>query len=245
MISIKSDFGQPARKLAAPLLLAAACWAYLLTGAGMGMTIWAMTTPQFPPPTNLPPPMPDWSVGYWLTTALMWWVMMLAMMIPGTLLQSMRQVSPKIETFGRFIVGYAIVWLVFSLIMTVLQYISLQAGLLHGMTLWSVSTGYSLSLVLAAGAYQFLPFKTVVLKPRFGLASASTDHFRGARYGVNCVISTAPMMLLLFVGGVMNLYWIIGLTAVVIAEKTVGTPTVFRAFGILFGLLALRIGAVA
>src|SRR5688572_28995384 len=58
-------------------------WTYVLTGAGTGMSTVAMTTWQFPPPRPATMMAGDWDAGYWLTMLLMWWVMMVAMMIPS------------------------------------------------------------------------------------------------------------------------------------------------------------------
>jgi predicted metal-binding membrane protein len=42
----------------------------------------------------------------------------------------------------------------------------------------------------------------------------------GAEHGAYCVGCCWMMMSLLFVGGIMNLYWILGLAAFVLVEKT-------------------------
>jgi predicted metal-binding membrane protein len=41
----------------------------------------------------------------------------------------------------------------------------------------------------------------------------------GARHGIYCVACCWSLMLLLFVGGVMNMLWIVGLTVFVLVEK--------------------------
>ena len=56
---------------------------YVLTGAGTGMSTIAMTTWQFPPPRPALLTPGAWDAAYWLTMGLMWWVMMIAMMIPS------------------------------------------------------------------------------------------------------------------------------------------------------------------
>ena len=63
-------------------LLTALAWLALLQGAGTGMSAAAMTTWQFPPP-RVTPSIGAWNAAYWLTMLAMWWVMMVAMMVPS------------------------------------------------------------------------------------------------------------------------------------------------------------------
>ena len=64
------------------VLLTALAWWSILQGAGTGMSASAMTTWQFPPPHVVPSP-GAWNAAYWLTMLTMWWIMMIAMMIPS------------------------------------------------------------------------------------------------------------------------------------------------------------------
>jgi len=57
----------------------------------------------------------------------------------------------------------------------------------------------------------------------------------GLRHGVYCLGCCAALMLLLFVGGVMNLAWIAALTFVVLAEKF--APPNWRADRVLAAVL--------
>ena len=59
------------------------CWFYLLAGIGTGMNTAAMITWQFPPPALMSNPAAPWGPTYWSAMALMWWVMMIAMMVPS------------------------------------------------------------------------------------------------------------------------------------------------------------------
>ena len=60
---------------AALTLITLLAWAYLLAGAGMDMDMGDMDM-------NMVMPM-DWTVGYALIMFLMWWIMMIAMMLPS------------------------------------------------------------------------------------------------------------------------------------------------------------------
>ena len=57
-------------------------WYYLLTGAGTGMSVAAMSTWQFPPPVY-PGDADYWPMAYWGLMLAMGWVMMIAMMLPS------------------------------------------------------------------------------------------------------------------------------------------------------------------
>ncbi|MGQ0533924.1 MAG: DUF2182 domain-containing protein [Caulobacteraceae bacterium] len=86
-------------------LLCVLAWVYVITGAGMGMPAWEMTTASLFPHTAAAPPQetmpemegmpgmegmamegqptPAWSVATWGLLVAMWWVMMIAMMAPS------------------------------------------------------------------------------------------------------------------------------------------------------------------
>ena len=60
--------------------------------------------------------------------------------------------------------------------------------------------------------------------------------------GRHCVLASLPLMLLLFVGGTMNIFWIVGLSAVVIIEKSLANPQLFNsAVGAALLLLAVKL----
>ena len=92
----------------------------------------------------------------------------------------------------------------------------------------SRSVALSGALLIAAGLYQLSPLKTACLKHCRAPASFLSQHWRpglggawrmGLVHGAYCVGCCAVLMLLLFVGGVMNLVWIAGLSVLVLAEK--------------------------
>jgi len=84
------------------------------------------------------------------------------------------------------------------------------------------------ALLIAAGLYQLTPLKSACLKHCRGPAAFLATHWRpgvagafrmGLAHGAYCVGCCAVLMLILFVGGVMNLVWIAALTLVVAIEK--------------------------
>ena len=231
--------------LAALTLLA---WAWLLQGAGMEMAPRA-TLDLFPhrgaggtagmPDVRGMPGMAMANAGSWTAAsfalaASMWWVMMVAMMLPAatpvvllyaaTAPRSGAERSPT----GHFLAGYLAVWALFSLIAAGLQWLLDASKLLEPMTLGSAAKWFSAAVLVAAGFYQLSPLKEACLAHCRNPAQFLSRHYRpgragafrmGARHGAFCVGCCWLLMALLFVGGVMNLAWIALLTLLVAAEK--------------------------
>lgn len=226
--------------LAASLgLLALLSWIYILLGAGTGMSTLAMTTWAFPPPAHAFAPMP-WDAGYWIIMLGMWWVMMIAMMLPAAapvvLLHAATlrhaQARGQSEAAGvpsaMFVAGYLAVWLAFSAAAVASQWALERAGLVHQMLMWSTSTTFSGLLLLAAGVYQLTPLKAACLEHCRSPAAWLSENWRpgpagalrmGLRHGAWCLGCCWILMALLFAGGTMNLLWIAGLSLVVLLEK--------------------------
>lgn len=214
-------------------------WLYLVRGAGTGMSSTAMTTWQFPPPAHAGSGAP-WPPGYWLVMLVMWWVMMIAMMLPSAAPMVLLYARVQRHNWQRegvsghglptasFLLGYLLAWLAFSLAATGLQWGLEQAGLVHGMMMWSTSHRLSGAFLVAAGIYQFSPLKGACLHHCRSPAAFLSRHWRqgrlgalrmGLAHGLYCVGCCWVLMLLLFVGGVMNLVWIAGLAVLVLLEK--------------------------
>jgi predicted metal-binding membrane protein len=217
------------------ILLCLLSWWYVLDGAGTGMSTLAMSTWEFPPP-RYTDHADDWSWSYALVMLGMWWVMMVAMMIPSaapTLLLYVR-VHRHHQPHGHgphtflFLSGYLLAWLLFSVAATLLHYLLERSGLVHGMLMWSSSAMLTGALLLLAGAYQLTPLKHTCLIQCRSPAPWLARHWRagaggalrmGLHHGLFCVGCCWSLMLLLFAGGVMNLVWIVGLAIIVLLEK--------------------------
>ncbi|HEX2140103.1 MAG TPA: DUF2182 domain-containing protein [Woeseiaceae bacterium] len=222
------------------LLLCLLCWAYLLAGSGTGMSVAAMTSWQFPPPAAEGLAGGSWGAAYWIVMLLMWWIMMIAMMVPSAapmiLLyarvyrhgqEAGAELSPVVPT-AAFTAGYLLAWLLFSGFATGLHFVLEASGLVHRMMMWSTTTVLSGSFLVAAGLYQFSPWKNRCLQECRSPVQFLSTHWRktrigalrmGAEHGVFCIGCCWSLMLLLFAGGVMNLVWIAGLAAIVLLEK--------------------------
>ena len=242
-------------------LICALSWFYLLGGAGTGMSTLAMTTWQFPPPVRTVDSGASWPMSYWLIMASMWWIMMIAMMMPSAApmvllyarvyrhAQRLGQIdSPYIPT-ASFVSGYLFAWLLFSLAATALQWLLESVGLLDAMMMWSSDYAMSGALLLAAGAYQLSPLKQVCLKHCRSPAEFVSRHWRsgragaavmGIQHGIYCVGCCWLVMALLFVGGIMNLVWIAGLAILVLIEKIAPGG---RRLGYAAGVLMIAVGS--
>lgn len=216
----------------------AASWIYLLAGAGMGMSAAEMTQMAYADRSMAGMGMEAvaWSPAYAVVMFFMWWIMMMAMMLPSA--------TPMILLFAvinrrqgerggahvstaLFTASYLVVWAGFSLAATVLHWAVHTAGLLGpGMAVHSRMLGAG--VLIAAGLYQLTPLKQACLRhcrmPAQYLATYYRPGVHGAlalgfRHGAYCLGCCWMLMLLLFFGGVMNLYWIAGLAGYVLLEK--------------------------
>jgi len=166
----------------------------------------------------------------------MWVVMMAGMMLPsaaptlflyaGVIRKSPEGARARSHVYA-FAGGYLLVWTAFSLVATALQRLFAHWLLLTPMM---EADGRVLGAVLlmVAGLYQFTPFKRTCLESCRSPAAFIARHWKrgvaggfrlGAAHGLYCLGCCWALMLLLFAGGVMNLWWIGALTAFVLLEK--------------------------
>jgi predicted metal-binding membrane protein len=233
------------------------------------MSTIAMTTWQFPPPRPSMTMQGAWSPAYWLTMLIMWWVMMIAMMVPSAapmiLLyarvfrhgQARGQIPGALAPTAVFAAGYLLCWLGFSVLATSLQFALEHYGLLHGMMMWSTDRWLTAGLLAAAGLYQLSPLKTTCLAQCRSPTEFLARHWRpgrvgafrmGIAHGAYCLGCCWALMLLLFAAGIMNLVWIAGLSILVLIEKLApfgGALTKPLAVLLLLGAAALVAPALA
>ena len=147
--------------------------------------------------------------------------MMTAMMLPGALLQ----IARRGVLFGA---GYLLVWTGFSAVATLVQVELDRAGLLsEAMALRSVPL--AALVVAAAGLYQFAPSKRACLArcriqgaENIGMAPGCSHHnrrWRALRLLVRELLLGADGAALR--AGMMNIAWLVAITAFVVIEKTV------------------------
>ncbi|HEX7877113.1 MAG TPA: DUF2182 domain-containing protein [Sphingobium sp.] len=224
------------------LLLAAFAWGWLwfapgggqATGdmAGMdmaGMDMGAMAMPADP-----------WTTAYLMTAFAMWSIMMVAMMAPSAapmiLLHARidRSESEAARLFhsALFIAAYLLVWTAFAAAAVGAQALLLDGGLLSAATLSIGSPAIIAAMLLLAAAYELTPAKgrclencqsPLIFIHRHWKPGADGAFRLGIRHGLYCVGCCWALMLLLFVGGVMNLAWI-ALLAIVATLEKVASP---------------------
>ncbi len=166
----------------------------------------------------------------------MWAEMLVAMMVPS--------VAPAVLTFATvsrkrreqqrpfvpatvFLGGYLAVWTTFSALAAVAQWIFHSVALLSpAMVMTSPVVGGM--LLIAAGVFQFGDLKACCLERcRSPLNFLFTDwregwlgaFLMGAKHGAYCTGCCALLMMLLFVAGVMNIWWVALISAFVLLEK--------------------------
>lgn len=176
--------------LAALATLCALAWLYIVTGAGLGMSAWDMTTLALFPHQQanaMMPGMPGmdmdatapgwtaWGLATWALMIAMWWIMMIAMMTPSaapTILLYARihrhalaqgQVQDKLAPTGTFAAGYLLVWLGFAAAAATLHWSLERAGLVSATMMGSRSRWLSGVVLITVGLYQLLPLKNICL----------------------------------------------------------------------------------
>ena len=245
--------------IAALALLALLAWAWLASGAGMAMGAKISLAP-FPHREAPAHAMAmGWSLGRALLTFSMWWAMMVAMMLPAaasTILLYARAAGHRAPAgelsppTAFFLAGYLIVWAFFSAGATGLQALLEQIGLVASGTMGSASRWLSGGVLIAAGLYQLSPAKNACLSHCRSPAVFLSRHYRpgwagawrlGLIHGAYCLGCCWMLMVLLFVGGVMNHAWIAVLTLIVAAEKHLPSGPTIALIG---GLTLLAWGAV-
>jgi predicted metal-binding membrane protein len=165
----------------------------------------------------------------------MWALMMMAMMTPSAVPMVLlhARVAAKAEPVNAarmsaaFIAGYLALWIAFAFAATLVQELLTRGGAIDA-HLSLADRGIAGTILIAAGIYQWTPVKHACLARCRGPVDFLSRHWHdgvagafrtGFAHAVFCLGCCWALMLILFVGGVMNLVWIALLTAVVLAEK--------------------------
>ena len=247
------------RLLSRPALISALALAAAVALAWTWLLGWEMPMGEpmdgMPAMTAAPEP---WSAAYLGPAFAMWALMMVAMMLPsaapmillraridrGTPLQRARDTA-------LFALCYLLVWGAFSAFAAAAQAALIESGFLTAATLALGSRVLAAALLLAAAVWQLTPAKAACLEQcqspiqfvmRYWRPGAAGAVRLGLAHGLFCLGCCWGLMLLLFVGGVMNLAWVAVLAAVVLAEKL--APPRWRISRWLALVLAAGAGAV-
>ncbi len=249
-------------------LMTALAWLWIASGAGMphgaqySLFPFAADAGRSSQAMAQGMAMAVWSAHNILLSFAMWWVMMVAMMIPAAAPVVLLYDRSYRTSYGsatppiwQFVSGYIVVWGVFSVFAAVAQIALSQAMLLSPEIMALEMDLLSPIVLIAAGIYQLTPAKQACLRhcrnPAIFIARhhspGAAGAFRlGLIHGAYCLGCCWLLMLLLFVGGVMNLVWIAILTLAVAAEKllpygrkvslALGAAFVMLGGSILFGI---------
>jgi predicted metal-binding membrane protein len=222
---LRRDRAIVATALVAIVVLA---WSYLLFAAGSdtAMGIGGAMTPM------------PWTLATFGVMVVMWIMMMIAMMLPSaasmillfaTIDRRKAARGSPYRVTGLFALGYLVVWAAFGVAATSAQWGLEQARLLSP-AMAAGSSALAGALLLLAGLYQMTPLKQACLRQcrspldfltRYWRAGPSGAFGMGLRHGIFCLGCCWAAMALLFVGGVMNLFWIAALALFVLLEKVV------------------------
>lgn len=210
------------------LAVAIAAWAYLF------YQHWQMTSLPMSDMWMLQADISSWQLVDFGRVYLMWAVMMAAMMLPSAM--------PMFLVFARickqryqasqhliflFVLAYLVVWFVFSMALTWLQW------RLHGLHFLSPmmenqNERLAAAIFIGAGIYQFTPWKNGFLQScRSPMGFLLTEwregakgvFYMGLKHGSICVGCCWAQMLIMFAVGVMNLLGMALITLLVTLEK--------------------------
>ena len=227
-------------------ILVGATFTYTVLGVGMNMSAIQMTPglgqsqmsmPNMNGMKNMAATPAVWSFNYSVLMFFMWWTMMIAMMLPSAspmillytaLIRRTKKTKSIIRQVTSFICGYLLAWAAFSLFAAALQSQLELRDWMSPMMMEATNIYLAAGILIAAGVYQLTPLKTVCLEkcrqPASFLANYKNTWVNsplriGLVHGFYCVGCCWFLMGLLFFGGIMNLYWIVGLIIFVAIEK--------------------------
>jgi predicted metal-binding membrane protein len=222
--------------VAGMLVVTALAWGWLALGAGMDMSAIEMTRMAGMDGWMMQPAV--WTLAYALLMVFMWWVMMVAMMLPSAapMLLLFARVNRKekaagsaLTPTGAFAAGYLIAWGGFSIVAVGFQW-ALETAQLMSPMLQTTNVWLGAAILVGAGLWQLTPLKTMCLRHCRSPLGFLMNNWRAGRlgafrmgfeHGAYCLGCCWFLMALLFFGGVMNLYWIVGLALFVLLEKII------------------------
>jgi predicted metal-binding membrane protein len=170
----------------------------------------------------------------WPALLAVWLVMIGAMMLP-TVVPMVRMFDAVTARAPRpaaaratFLAGYLAVWTGFAGV-ALLGDVAVDA-LVAGWAWLAARPGLVLGVaLLLAGAFQFSPLKNACLTACRNPIGFLWQHYRrgaagawrlGLRHGLSCLGCCWALMLVMVATGVNSLVWMVGLTAVMVIEKT-------------------------
>jgi predicted metal-binding membrane protein len=174
-----------------------------------------------------------WYLGIWVT-------MTAAMMLPSAApaARYVARLSRRVPTL-LFIAGYLAVWTGYGLVAYGL--FRLVTSLDIGWIAWDEGGPYVAGgVIVAAGIYELTPLKQLTLRRCRSPQQSAGALRNGLAHGLDCVGCSGALMAVLFVLGVMSLFWMAVVAAVIFVEKVLPHgPRLSRVFAL--ALVALGI----
>jgi predicted metal-binding membrane protein len=207
--------------LAALGAVSALAWIYLASAPGPASA--ATDMPGMPGMAMGPT---TWTPAQAGEVLAMWAAMAVAMMLPAAAPALLKVGAAGARGAGRvlaFAAGYLLLWLLVSVAAAGLQWAGERAGVLSGGGFRD--RGLANLAVAAVGLSQLLPTKRACLAgcAARGQAPDGSGGWRaaaaGLRYGLPCLGSSAPLMLLPAATGLMGAPWLAALTLWLVAER--------------------------
>ncbi|MGS0682316.1 DUF2182 domain-containing protein [Shewanella sp. 125m-7] len=184
---------------------------------------------------------PHWHIYELTMVFIMWAVMMVGMMMPSAtpmimlfakISRTRKQRNAEFVSSNLFILGYLLIWSLYSLGITLVQWQLHELALMTSM-MQSGNSIFSGILLIVIGIYQISPLKQQCLNhcrsPLNFLMTQWQEGRLGAikmglKHGFYCVGCCWLLMALLLVVGVMHIGWILALSILVLLEKVVRWP---------------------
>jgi predicted metal-binding membrane protein len=178
----------------------------------------------------------NWSWTDFTLLFLMWFVMMIAMMMPSvaplvliftSITRKRQEQQNPFVSSGYLLSGYFLVWAAFSLFATILQWLLQRASLLNPEMITTSKILGGIIFILA-GVFQFTPLKNTCLNTCRSPMAFIHQYWKngksgalrmGIQNGMYCLGCCWILMILLFVSGIMNILWIAVISLFVLVEK--------------------------
>jgi predicted metal-binding membrane protein len=155
-----------------------------------------------------------WYLGIWVT-------MTAAMMLPSAAPAAghVARVARRVQApTALFVAGYLAVWTAYGL--AAYGVFRLMTSIDTGALAWNDLGAYAAgAVIVAAGVYELTPVKRLSLSRCRSARHPESALRSGLAHGLDCVGSSGGLMLVLFVLGVMSLFWMALVTAAIFAEK--------------------------
>jgi len=153
-----------------------------------------------------------WFLGIWVT-------MTVAMMLPSAVPAAgqLARLAPRTPTV-LFVTGYLAVWTIYGL--TAYGLDRFLSSLDTGWLAWDERGPWVAgAVIVAAGIYEGTRFKRSGLRRCRSARHPESPSRNGLAHGLDCVTCSGALMAVLLVLGVMSLFWMALVAAVIFAEK--------------------------